>query len=113
MPEDAEHGIEGRLFRLIATFEAAALSQLGRIAHPVTGEMSRNLEGARESIEILAMLERRTESSLNDEERRLLRDVLYRLRMSYVDVARTGEAEAGAAEHGRGTAGGTEEKESR
>jgi hypothetical protein len=41
--QDAGQGIEGRLFHLIATFEAAALSQLGMIAHPVTGEISRNL----------------------------------------------------------------------
>jgi hypothetical protein len=59
------------------------------------------------------MLERRMEGSLNDEERRFLRDVLTRLRMSYVDVARSGEAETGAAEHGSGTGGGTEKKESR
>ena len=113
MPDDAGQGIEGRLFRLIATFEAAALSQLGKIAHPVTGETGRDFDGARESIEILAMLERRMDRSLNDEERRLLRDVLYRLRMTYVDVARPGAAETGAAEGGRRTAGGTEEKESR
>jgi hypothetical protein len=94
MREDTDRGVEGRLLRLIATFEAAALQQLGKLAHPLTGEVGVNLEGARESIEILAMLERRMEATLNDEERRMLRDVLYHLRMNYVEVARAGAKES-------------------
>jgi hypothetical protein len=93
-----EHGsgIDGYLFRLIATFEAAAMQQLGKIAHPVTGDVEVSLEGARDSIEMLAMVQRKTEGNLNEDEGRLLQHVLYQLRMNYVDVAR-GEEEAGSA----------------
>jgi hypothetical protein len=93
-PEEPKSGVDGYLFRLIATFEAAAMQQLGKIAHPVTGDVEVSLEGASDSIEMLAMVSRKTEGNLNDDEKRLLEHVLYQLRMNYVDVARA-ETEAG------------------
>jgi hypothetical protein len=90
-------GIDGHLFRLIATFEAAAMQQLGKIAHPVTGDVEVNLDGARDSIEMLDMVGRKTEGNLNEDEKRLLEHVLYQLRMNYVDVARAEEGAAGGA----------------
>jgi hypothetical protein len=89
--EERGVGIDGYLFRLIATFEAAAMQQLGKIAHPVTGDVEVSLEGARDSIEMLAMIQRKTEGNLNDDEGRLLQHVLYQLRMNYVDVSRAEE----------------------
>jgi hypothetical protein len=89
--KDRGAGIDGYLFRLIATFEAAAMQQLGKIAHPVTGDVEVSLEGARDSIEMLAMVQRKTEGNLNEDEGRLLQHVLYQLRMNYVDVARDDE----------------------
>jgi hypothetical protein len=80
-------GIDGYLFRLIATFEAAAMQQLGKIAHPVTGDVEVDLLGARDSIEMLVAIQRKTEGNLNDDEKRLLEHVLYQLRMNYVDVS--------------------------
>ena len=92
--DDTATGIDGYLFRLIATFEAAAMQQLGKIAHPVTGDVEVILDGAKDSIEMLDMVRRKTDGNLNDDERRLLEHVLYQLRMNYVDVTRE-EAEAG------------------
>jgi hypothetical protein len=83
---DEISGIDGYLFRLIATFEAAAMQQLGKIAHPLTGDVEIDLEGARDSIEMLAAIQRKTEGNLNDDEKRLLDHVLYQLRMNFVDV---------------------------
>ena len=91
-------GIDGYLFRLIATFEAAAMQQLGKIAHPLTGDVEVDLAGASDAIEMLAAIQRKTDGNLNGDEKRLLDHVLYQLRMNYVDVAREqGEA---AAENG-------------
>ncbi len=95
--EEPRSGIDGYLFRLIGTFEAAAMQQLGKIAHPVTGDVEISLEGARDSIEMLAMVRRKTEGNLNDDEGRLLEHVLYQLRMNYVDVARAEEGAGGDA----------------
>ena len=90
-------GIDGYLFRLIATFEAAAMQQLGKIAHPLTGDVEVDLTGASDSIEMLAAIKRKTDGNLNVDEKRLLDHVLYQLRMNYVDVAKeqgTGVEEA-------------------
>ena len=80
-------GIDGYLFRLIATFEAAAMQQMGKIAHPLTGEIEVDLQGASDSVEMLAAIHRKTQGNLNEDEKRLLDHVLYQLRMNYVDVA--------------------------
>lgn len=88
-------GIDGYLFRLIATFEAAAMQQLGKIAHPLTGDVEVDLPSASDSIEMLAAIQRKTDGNLNADEKRLLEHVLYQLRMNYVDVAKEqGEAKA-------------------
>jgi hypothetical protein len=97
-------GIDGYLFRLIATFEAAAMQQLGKIAHPLTGDVEVDLDGASDSIEMLAAIQRKTEGNLNPDEKRLLDHVLYQLRMNYVDVA----AEQGKEQPGGDGAGATE-----
>ena len=100
-------GLDGRFFRLVATFEAAAMQQLGKIAHPVTGEVEVNLEGARDSIDMLAMMAEKTEGNLNEDERRLLEHILYQLRLNFVDVADAVEAAAGGEGGGEGTAQGS------
>jgi len=88
-------GIDGYLFRLIATFEAAAMQQLGKIAHPLTGDVEVDLGGASDSIEMLAAIQRKTDGNLNADEKRLLDHVLYQLRMNYVEVAKEqGEVKA-------------------
>jgi len=87
-------GIDGYLFRLIATFEAAAMQQLGKIAHPLTGDVEVDLPAASDSIEMLTAIQRKTDGNLNADEKRLLEHVLFQLRMNYVDVAKEqGEAE--------------------
>ena len=97
--DDTATGIDGYLFRLIATFEAAAMQQMGKIAHPITGDVDVDLDGARDSVEMLDMVRRKTEGNLNEDESRLLEHVLYQLRMNYVDVSREqGDAEASSDE---------------
>lgn len=49
-----------------------------------------NLEGAAQMIEILSLLEQKTRGNLTAEEREVLEQVLYELRMRFVD-ARQGE----------------------
>jgi len=100
-------GIDGYLFRLIATFEAAAMQQLGKIAHPLTGDVEVDLSGASDSIEMLSAIQRKTEGNLNADEKRLLDHVLYQLRMNYVDVAKEQGGSSGGAQEG-GAADGSD-----
>jgi hypothetical protein len=91
--DESSTGIDAHFFRLVATFEAAAMQQLGKIAHPLTGDVEVSLGGARDSIDMLDMLSHKTEGNLNDDERQLLEHVLYQLRMNYVDVKREADSE--------------------
>ncbi len=88
--------IDAHFFRLVATFEAAAMQQLGKIANPLTGDVEIRLDGAREAIDMLDMMRRKTEGNLDEDEQRLLEHVLYQLRMNFLDVSR--EEQSGAAE---------------
>jgi hypothetical protein len=105
-------GLDGRFFRLVATFEAAAMQQLGKIAHPVTGEVEVDLQGARDAIDMLAMVAEKTEGNLNEDERRLLEHILYQLRLNYVDVAEGAPDDSGGDgepnEEGEGDGGGAQ-----
>jgi hypothetical protein len=50
-----------------------------------------NLEGARQMIEILALLEEKTKGNLTAEERTVLDQILYELRLRFVDASGSGK----------------------
>ncbi len=75
---------EGEWTDLVFMLSTSGLVHLGDIPDPVTNESKRNLEGTRWSIDMLALLEKKTRGNLTDEESRLLTGVLYNLRMRYL-----------------------------
>ena len=79
--------------QLIATFQFAAMQQMGKIASPVSGEIERDLEQARTSIDIVQMLQRKTEGHRSAREAEFLDKVLFELQMNYVDEVKRGETE--------------------
>ncbi|MCD4690010.1 DUF1844 domain-containing protein [bacterium] len=102
---DEERGapeLDAHFFRLVATFEAAAMQQLGKIAHPITGDVELSLDGARESIDMLDMLKRKSDGNLSKDEVRFLDHVLYQLRMNYLETSQ--EQTGNGGEAGRGDA---------
>jgi hypothetical protein len=68
----------------ILSLASSALAQLGEVPLPESGRVERNLPLAKHNIDVLEMLRRKTESSLDDQERRLLEGILYELRLKYV-----------------------------
>jgi hypothetical protein len=73
----------GFVFSLMHT----AAVHLGDAADPVSGQtQSPNIEGARQMIDILGILEEKTRGNLSAEERQLLEQGLYELRMRFMDV---------------------------
>jgi hypothetical protein len=99
-------GLDTHFFRLVATFEAAAMQQLGKIAHPMTGDVEVDLDGARDSIDMLDMLKRKSAGNLNKDEERLLDHVLYQLRMNYIETSREKGNEGAEASAGSPSAAG-------
>jgi hypothetical protein len=83
---------EAYFIQLVYTFQAAAMQQMGKLMSPLTGKVEKNMEQAKHSIDMLAMLESKTSGNLNEKEKKLLEQVLFELRMNYVDEMKvTGE----------------------
>jgi len=68
----------------ILSLNSSALVHLGIQTDPTTGSTSENLLVAKQTIDILAMLDEKTKGNLSEDEKRLLTNVLYELRMLYV-----------------------------
>lgn len=69
---------------LILSFCSAALSYMGFGPEQVT----RNLLLARQNIEIIELLAKKTQGNLTPEEDKLCQEVLHDLRLKYVDASR-------------------------
>ena len=76
--------------QLIMMFQGAAFQQMGKVMNPVTNKIERDLEQAKNSIDILGMLEAKTKGNLNENEQKMLEHALYELRMNYVDEMNKG-----------------------
>lgn len=68
----------------VLSLASSAMVQLGEVPNPETGKLEKHPELARHSIDILNMLEDKITNGLTEKESRLLRDVLFELRMKYV-----------------------------
>lgn len=68
----------------VVSLNASALLHLGAIEDPTTGKTARNLPMAKQTIDILKLLQEKTAGNLTKEEESLLKNILYDLRIMYV-----------------------------
>ena len=68
----------------VASLNASALMQLGAIEDPTTGTTNKSLPMAKQTIDILSMMQEKTAGNLSEEEENLLKNILYDLRLMYV-----------------------------
>lgn len=73
----------------VLSLNHSALVHLGDAPNPVTGRPDASLELARQTIDLLALIQEKTRGNLTADEERTLDQVLYDLRMRYVEVARS------------------------
>ena len=66
----------------------------GDVPDPVTGKAEPNLPAAQQMIEILTLLEEKTRGNLTAQERQLLEQLLFELRMRYVEAGKSAPAES-------------------
>jgi len=92
MPEEQSASEERKnqaLFvQLVSMFYTAAMQQMGKLINPITQKVERDLDQAKISIDILGMLEGKTQGNLADEEQRFLEHALFELRMNYLEEAK-------------------------
>ena len=76
----------------VVSLASSAAIHFGDLPDPLTGERAEvNLEGASQMIEILALLQEKTRGNLTIEERQILEQVLYELRLRFVDASGGGK----------------------
>jgi hypothetical protein len=72
----------------VISLASTAAIHFGDLPDPVSGEQGeQNLEGATQMIEILSLLEQKTRGNLTAEEREVLGQVLYELRVRFVEAS--------------------------
>lgn len=82
----------------VVSLAHTAAVHFGDVPDPVTGEtMEQNLPAAQQMIGILSLLDEKTRGNLTAEERQLLDQILYELRMRYEEAG----ADAGSGSHPR------------
>ena len=76
----------------VLSLASTAAIHLGDLPDPVTGQAAEvNLDGAAQMIEILGLLDQKTRGNLTAEERQVLEQVLYELRLRFVEAAGGGK----------------------
>ncbi len=80
-----------QFFQLMLSLHSAAMYQMGKVVSPISGKIERDLSAAKSSIDMLEMLQRKTQGNLVDDEKKLLDRILYELRMNYVDEVKRGD----------------------
>lgn len=72
---------------LVLSLANTALFQLGLLGDP-EHEVKKDLQGARQTIDVIAMLEEKTRGNVDDQEKRILTETLFQLRMAFVEATK-------------------------
>ena len=92
---DSNPSRQAALFlQLVLGLQQSGMMALGKLMNPLTRQIDKNLDAARDTIDTLEALEARTQGNLETDEARVLRQVLTELRMNYVDEVRKAGAKA-------------------
>ncbi len=83
--EAYQNAVELNFSSFIMSLATQTMMLLGEIPHPETNLTTVNIEAARQTIDILAILEEKTKGNLNDAEDKLVQEILASLRIAYVN----------------------------
>ena len=72
----------------VISLSTQALMHLGEIADPLSGKVSKDIPVAKQMIDIIGMLKDKTKGNLNAGEERLTEEILFDLRMKYVEAVK-------------------------
>jgi len=83
-PGPDEHPLTFATF--VISLGDSALVHLGAIPNPVTNERTRDMRAARQTIDIIGIIEEKTRGNLSEDEEKLMTNLLYALRMQWVQA---------------------------
>ncbi len=83
-----EHLPEISFSTFVISLSTQALMQLGEIKNPLSEKLETDIAGAKQMIDILGMLQEKTRGNLATDEQSLIEDILFDLRMKYVEAVK-------------------------
>jgi len=72
----------------VVSLANTALFQLGLIKIPGDEEPKKDVRGARQTIDLVALLEEKTKGNLTEQEAKILKETLFQLRMAFVESSK-------------------------
>jgi hypothetical protein len=85
-----------RFLALVMSLATAAWSQLGKIPHPATKKIEKDVEQAQITIDFLRMLSEKTKGNLKPKENELLANTVADLELNFADEVNESKAAAGS-----------------
>ena len=82
------------LGELLFQLQGSAWIHMGKVAHPTSGKVERNMEAASGAIDMLGMLETKTRGNLTKMEEGVLRELLQQVRLNFVSEQEKGDSPA-------------------
>jgi hypothetical protein len=70
---------------LVYSLSQAAWSWMGKQAHPVSNQIQKDLKQAKSMIDMLRMLQKKTQGNLNPKEQQIIEGILADLELNYVE----------------------------
>jgi hypothetical protein len=83
-PDDSSDYPPINFTNFILSLSTSALFHFGDYPDPASGKTQKNLSAAKQTIDLLDMLNEKTKGNLNEQENNLIQGVLYELKMRYV-----------------------------
>lgn len=76
---------EIQFMQFISSLYSSCMFQLGKMMNPMTGKVEKDLRGAQATIEMVRMLQAKTQGNLSQRETETLQNALTNMQMNYVD----------------------------
>lgn len=73
---------------LVLSFATSSMMNMGIAPDPQTGKKNKNLELAKQNIEILEILEQKTKGNLSTEEATLLENIMTEVRLRFIEASK-------------------------
>ena len=86
---------EHKFIQLVLGIHSSAWIALGKVKNPFSGKIEKDMDGAKNSIDMLEMLKGKTAGNLSEEESKLIVGCLSTLQMNYVEEVGADESDGG------------------
>ena len=78
---------------LIMMLSSTAMQQMGKIINPMTNKAEMDLVGAQMTVDIISMLQAKTKDHCDENETKMVSDILSSLQMNFVETSQSAAAD--------------------